>query len=71
MSTLPVPIPDGLPAMLHRTEKELCQEAKLLLAAKLQGRLPDSKTELDRLKGFGFRVSIGLEAAALREAKEP
>jgi len=42
----------------------------LLLGAKLRGDLPSLKTELDRLRQAGFRVSSTVSEAVLREAGE-
>jgi len=42
----------------------------LLLAAKLRGELPSLRTEIDRLRKAGFRVSSSLAQALLHEAEE-
>jgi len=42
----------------------------LLLAAKLRGKIPSLRAEIDRLRQAGFRVSPTLSQAVLREAGE-
>jgi uncharacterized protein len=42
----------------------------LLLAAKLRGEIESLRAEIDRLRDAGFRISLALSEAVLREAGE-